>query len=247
MDEQNKVVFCIINKVASSTIKRLFTSSRGLQLRGEHTIQYMARNGFRQLASYSEEQRREIQRTYTTALIVRHPLDRLRSAFQNKIVNNWYLPRETHKKAIHKYRINKEDKSVKMNFEEFISALIDWMPYEKHWTSFEPACHPCAVDFDYILRLETLERDLKLFTTCALHTTYDKVYHDGTNRGQYHETSDVVKTNHYDKYVPDTKLLDDDLYKRLLDIGYGRDMEMFGYSFNRNSSQGYCGKSWGCC
>ena len=50
-----------------------------------------------------------------------------------------------------------------------------------------------------------------------------------------------------EKYIPDVKRVDDVTYQKLMTSGVARDMELFGYAFNRTRSAAYCSGSVGCC
>jgi len=109
-------------------------------------------------------------------LIVRHPLERLLSAYRDKI--QFSLPHTLHQKLgneiVLKYRKTKEkvkgprNKSTPTNprwptFSEFVQYLVDVQQkgdtFDMHWTPITQFCTPCQVDFDIIMKFETLQED----------------------------------------------------------------------------------------
>lgn len=109
-------------------------------------------------------------------LIVRHPLQRLLSAYRDKFQNA--LPNTFHQKLgtqiVRKYRkgppkiIGTEKKTNPKNprwpsFPEFVEFLVDEYrkgnQFDMHWTPITEFCTPCQVPFDVIAKFETLEED----------------------------------------------------------------------------------------
>ncbi|GFG39349.1 hypothetical protein Cfor_08302 [Coptotermes formosanus] len=103
-------------------------------------------------------------------LIVRHPLERLLSAYRDKI--QFSLPHTLHRKLgneiVLKYRKTKQKKSTSRNprwptFSEFVQYLVNVQQkgdaFDMHWTPITHFCTPCQVDFDIIMKFETLQED----------------------------------------------------------------------------------------
>ena len=112
----------------------------------------------------------EIQRrleTYTKFMFVRHPLERLISAYRSKfqtINKHEFYRREYGREAVARYRANKS--SVPPNapindvtFEEFTGLVLNppKLPLDVHWRPMTDLCHPCAVRYDFVGRHENLE------------------------------------------------------------------------------------------
>ncbi|XP_055708756.1 carbohydrate sulfotransferase 11-like [Phlebotomus papatasi] len=99
-------------------------------------------------------------------LIVRHPFERLLSAYRDKMQNA--LPNSFHHKLgntiIQKYRTNKHSRLPRWpTFPEFVNYLIDQIhnhrELDMHWTPITNFCTPCQVRFNIIAKFETLEED----------------------------------------------------------------------------------------
>lgn len=102
-------------------------------------------------------------------LIVRHPLERLLSAYRDKL--QFALPHTYHRKLgieiIAKYRKSNHKGDLKRTkwptFSEFVLYLMDTVEngqiLDMHWTPITEFCTPCMYDFDIIAHTETLQED----------------------------------------------------------------------------------------
>lgn len=103
-------------------------------------------------------------------LIVRHPFERLLSAYRDKLEQS--LPNTFHSKLgvriVNQYRIKDRKNRIKHSpryptFEEFVRWLLcEWRAgneLDMHWTPVLQFCTPCQVRFDIIAKFETLQED----------------------------------------------------------------------------------------
>ncbi len=152
-------------------------------------------------------------KNHTKVLLVRHPLERLLSAYKYIFENEG------------KFHFNK------MTWVEFVENIInydknnqDWKEYQRsigdHWEPFWRVCQVCAENFrpKYILRLESLEADLRSYLKdIGLEKFSDKF--PWVNHHQGH-TSIWIKM-YYSKLTKDQ-------IRQLYDA-YKLDHELFGY------------------
>jgi len=114
-------------------------------------------------------------------IIVRHPFERLVSAYRDKLAgfsrNEHYLTMRKH--IIKKYRKKTKDKSAIPTFKESVDFVIDELKkmeagvskvmIDGHFMPFSRRCVPCAINYDVIIKFETLEEDSKyLIEQCSL-------------------------------------------------------------------------------
>ncbi|XP_043259650.1 carbohydrate sulfotransferase 11-like [Colletes gigas] len=119
-------------------------------------------------------------------LVVRHPFERLLSAYRDKLENSvagrehgtLHFYRKYGVKIVQKYRDRnftepREDQAIKRDgvpppagieptFREFVRYLIntDLASYgDDHWMPYYLFCTPCIVDYDIIAKVETMWRD----------------------------------------------------------------------------------------
>ena len=94
------------------------------------------------------------EKRYLLFTFVRHPFERLVSAYKSKVLGRGYISSND------KYLIRR----VK-SFPDFINLVLK-QHYENnfinlHWKRFSDKCQHCAISYDVIGRMETFEEDLK--------------------------------------------------------------------------------------
>ncbi|KAJ7348760.1 Carbohydrate sulfotransferase 14, partial [Desmophyllum pertusum] len=82
VDDENKIIYCTVPKVATSTWKRILGDLRGLK-QGINIHQW---DLWRWLYQYTEEEWTQRLQTYFKFVFVREPLNRLLSAYKNKFI-----------------------------------------------------------------------------------------------------------------------------------------------------------------
>ncbi|CAL4059428.1 unnamed protein product, partial [Meganyctiphanes norvegica] len=130
-------------------------------------------NVFKKLNELQDEDIRLRLNTYTKFLFVRHPIERILSAFRNKFEKNYtssaYFKKRFGVKIIKKFRKGIKPKQVPstgdgVKFSEFVSYLLDTFKsspqnLNEHWAPFSSLCHPCHVRYQVIGKYETLAND----------------------------------------------------------------------------------------
>ncbi|GFR71461.1 carbohydrate sulfotransferase [Elysia marginata] len=176
VDDKNKLLFCQIPKVASTTWRRIF-----LQLTGKvdvsdflsisaDDIHHKYDNHFAYLSEFSEDQISQRLRDYFKFVFVREPFERLLSAYKNKFSTKTpsadYFKWKFGRKIIAQYRksspIPTNNTGDGVTFEEFVSYLIDEdkrIIMNEHWELFHKLCHPCLIEYDFVGHLERIDED----------------------------------------------------------------------------------------
>jgi hypothetical protein len=105
-------------------------------------------------------------------MVVRHPFERLLSAYRDKMENLTAEPfyyDKFGKLIVMKYRKQPIVGHPEPTFEEFVLYLLDRVGLpgrlplpDEHWTSYYMYCTPCLIDYDLIIHLETIEQDVEL-------------------------------------------------------------------------------------
>ena len=136
----------------------------------------------------SKEKLKERIRKWKKAIIVREPMERLASCYNDKILQPGKKNRynKIKKEKLKEEIINKETKTrppsskkakkllkngpikKKISFNDFLvvkvinghESGIDYM--SKHWAPYYKSCSPCTVDFDYIVRLDPSMEETKV-------------------------------------------------------------------------------------
>ena len=110
---------------------------------------------------------------YTKMIFVRHPFERLVSAYKDKFADGnsstvYQLGIGT--EIVRKYRAQPSEFSLKnghdVTFPEFVSYVIDqWTEGRRqldvHWRPMIDLCLPCSMEYDIVGKFETLHRDVE--------------------------------------------------------------------------------------
>ena len=213
VDDDLKLIYCVIPKVGTTTWKRAIAKSREIEPRINRW------NLWKRLSNYTEEERNERLKTYFKFVFVREPLQRLLSAYKNKFLQIPSYTKDLRKEIVQSLRpqdFKPEGKNF-VKFKEFIQYFSSNMSRDQHWRRYEKLCHPCVIDYDFIGHLETLKEDAALLLKIAgidSRVTFPPI-HKSTG------PSEVLK---YYSTVPLK-------YIHRLGEQYRNDFEMFGYEY----------------
>ena len=216
VDDERKIIYCSVPKVASTLWKTILAKGRGLQ-KGVSVHRWTE---WRRLHEYTEKERFIRLQTYFKFLFVREPLGRLLSAYKDKFIgiNRIYSTR-LRKRLVKQFRPKdfKKDGSNYVSFSEFVQYLSKNRPRDQHWRQYEQLCHPCAIKYDFIGRLETLEEDTALILKKA-------GIDDRVSVPSVHGTTNSTEVIQYYSQVP---------LRYITQLGevYRRDFELFGYEY----------------
>ena len=165
VDDENKIIYCTIPKVSSTTWKTVLGDLRGLH-KSMKKIHH--KDLWRWLYQYTEEERLQRIQTYFKFLFVREPLHRLVSAYKDKFLRKNTICSKSARIEIVKayrpqdYKPNGDYNDINITFAEFIQYFSNDSPRNPHWQRYEQLCHPCVINYDFIGHLETLEEDASL-------------------------------------------------------------------------------------
>ena len=232
VDEKNKVLYCSIPKVACSSFKTfVLKAATGINNTHFHVNNkdQLWRVGLKYLIDYDPKDREIKLTTYFKFIIVRHPFDRLISAYQNKFSSRTKCLKRYQKLTKKIFKENSTaDKygGIKPTFDQFLYLVVKYHETRfknRHWLSYYEHCHPCNIKYDYIIKFETIEHDLKLFFQ---------------NYFKSNEQQDIIRrhigrSNITDKLREVTRrfsALDQNIVKKLLKI-YEKDFLLFSYSW----------------
>ncbi|CAN7952219.1 unnamed protein product [Ixodes pacificus] len=165
IDPAHKVGYCFINKVASTTVKSIFGLLLHISNMG-NTVNSIHKAFLEQVLTVSHKTflQRSGQERYTTAMFVRHPFERLVSAYVDKALcpragNVYYYDRYWN--DVPGVRATGRN----LTFPEFIDYVLNQTVNQMnpHWAPYYVTCQPCTVKYEVVGKLETASRDFKLF------------------------------------------------------------------------------------
>ena len=226
--EKERSLFCFVPKVACSSWKTKLLTSRGVLKESEYAGKddyfpndamqdVLAKHGIKSLSSYKSVDVEQMLNTFYKFIFVRHPLDRLLSAYTSKMsaadgISQYYLKMASD--IGYKNSSSKGHTSNRLpTYEEFATYVSESRPedYDLHWRRISDICNPCGVGYDFVGRLETMEED----AACVLgHLGMDSWFPQPpqvrTSRGYQNLPEEILnKVRHI--YEVDGKLFDYEL------------------------------------
>lgn len=177
-------------------------------------------------------------------LFVRHPLDRLVSAFRNKLEDSdaqedgAYFYKTYGQKIVQRFRQSSiyfreagDANSANIEgqykreptFPEFVDYLLHTDPedYDEHWRPVTLHCHVCLFHFDYIIKYENFEEEINFLVKM--------LQKDGRLPKSFHLTWENKGGTDKDTTIRYLKQLSEKQVARLFEI-YHLDFLYFGYS-----------------
>jgi chondroitin 4-sulfotransferase 11 len=186
---------------------------------------------------------------------VRHPFDRLVSAWNNKFsqpnqscliqgrlaeIASEYL------QTIDPFRSSKFDPTREsLTLEQFlhlVSEKINSGFKNHHWASFYETCLPCHIHYDHVFRLETLSRDITSLYDYLRHFNETKSIPTITHANEHRAIQSQQKMEAMAKIYKDIEVK----IKLGLQRVYGRDLTLFGYKWE-NGTASCVWKQDNCC
>ena len=159
---------------------------------------------------------------YRKVMIVRHPLQRLVSAYYQV-------------KDMSSFRVK--------SFHQFVTEAVLPGVVNPHFLEYHRICQPCVLDFDYVLKVENLAVENREFNKYVgidpdaimphIHPSHMSIFKHSDDNYKY----DSVLRNFEQEYP--------ELFDAVLDK-YRLDMEMYGYTWTDHKS-GCLYPSVGCC
>ena len=245
-DDIHQVLYCFIRKVGCTSFQAMMVKNVGIETNKTwYPESYMNKVGLKQLSQYSRKDISVRLKNYFKFMVVRHPFDRLVSAYQQKfggiksynlgLISHNFAPRYRNVIKKHFGEISKVDSKgeIMLSWPQFLE-LVATEPerfYNNHWASYEHLCNPCRVNYSHVVYMERMKDDIGI----VLDRLKNPDGHRPTlpARNTIRDTTDRAAelSQHF-------KNIDPDILKRLLQI-YGRDLELFGYTWNSESEAGY--------
>jgi len=234
--KEHKVSICPVYKAASTFLLKKFLLIAPSRSYDKESVQHLeaqanvlARKEFGYLDSWTKYP--NFTTNGMTMIFVRHPFERLLSAFRDKLedpsvqghkFNEYYFNKHGRRIVMH-YRKNHNAITGPTwkypRFSEFLDYVLgkDLRYDDEHWSPFFKECTPCHINFTFVGHFETLYSDLHLLankTGLAQWDDKNDYFQSATHRKVSEEYFATVEKEAIRK-----------LYKR-----YKLDFELFGYS-----------------
>jgi hypothetical protein len=164
-DDRFGIIFCYIPKIGCTKLKTFF-----LLLQGHYTLNQLINQTVththhlqkvKTLHDLSAIERNIRLKNYFKFIIVRHPFERLISAYLNKL-NRSHVPvtyRNLQKNIIKK---NHEYITGFPTFPEFVQYYLShYNTLDHHFQKMTDICHPCLIKYNLYLNFNTLDNDIQ--------------------------------------------------------------------------------------
>ena len=161
-------------------------------------------------------------KTYYKFMIVRNPMERLYSAFHEKLTTST---------SPHMYQLMQQyilqysdDRTSKFpNFKQFVNAFLDAniLINDEHFLSMVEICDPCSIRYDFYVNFANMNHDIsQMFQLLEIPQEYyfNKIRHAPVLM-PHHSVNNTVLVKEYNQLQPD---MVNQLYKR-----YSTEMEVF--------------------
>ncbi len=237
VDDNNKVIYCYLPKVASTTFKALMISSRASLSVNEVVTNYSVnphtkgihgvwgKFKVRTLAYYNVTETSHRLNTYFKFMAVRHPFDRLVSAWLEKV-------EFTEDDRI--VSVSNLTKQHHQRFEKFVNDVANGKR-NSHWDPQSYMCDPCRIKYDSIVKLETGSEDFPLILSKLKAP-------DGQPNSMptAHAKSSVSPTEKLNILTKFYAGINASVMEKLLEI-YRNDFSLFGYTWDVKTAKAGCG------
>ncbi|XP_071822772.1 carbohydrate sulfotransferase 11-like isoform X3 [Apostichopus japonicus] len=174
--DRYKLLFCYVPKVACTNWKRTLLILLGLLGHDDEVshlmIHSLAMAKLPTLKNLNTEEAVRRLNSYKKVMFVREPISRFLSAYRDKLEKPLNADSRAFRRGFSSRikGINAAELGVQnavefnVTFYDFISYLGNprnklASPPEEHWRSVNELCSPCTLQYDFIGRMETLERD----------------------------------------------------------------------------------------
>ncbi|XP_058794472.1 carbohydrate sulfotransferase 11 [Phymastichus coffea] len=172
VDDKHKLLYCYVPKVACTNWKRVLMMAAG-KWKGNSPLEIPANlvhasGSFVRLSNSSLAEIEDKLASYDKLIVVRHPFERLLSAYRNKFEARYqssaYFQSRFGRKIIKRYRLNATAESLAKGDDVIFAEFVDFIVNDKgsrneHWESISELCHPCLVNYNLVSKYETLVED----------------------------------------------------------------------------------------
>ncbi|XP_062432254.1 carbohydrate sulfotransferase 9-like [Rhea pennata] len=164
VEHNHKLIYCEVPKVGCSNWKRtIFLLQTDLDMQAaeiehDHIHRTLL---IKRLTSYPPVKQEEFLNNYTKVMFTRHPLERLVSAYRDKLLHSEPYYSTTLANEIRAMFRKNKNSSDKVSFQEFVNFIVTKQPnfLDIHWKPMFLLCDPCNIHYDVLGKYETLGLD----------------------------------------------------------------------------------------
>ncbi|KAK2140326.1 hypothetical protein LSH36_1383g00023 [Paralvinella palmiformis] len=172
IDDGHRVLFCPVLKAASTAFIKLLTGMTGIHQQTDtvHNPRYIHAVGLKYLSDFNASGIRMRLKNYFKFMVVRHPFDRLRSAYVDKFTGpgpaHNYFPKyvDLIEKCFRGNLSIDVGGQPMISFEQFLILIAKQQRrfVNAHWLDYVNSCQPCLIQYDHVIKMESFGEDLKV-------------------------------------------------------------------------------------
>ena len=245
VDHDRQIAACLIQKTGETSWKVVMANNTNnenkipLSQNPKSWIHSRVKSFGLHVEMYSEK-----LANYSKFMVVRHPLDRLLSAYYDKAFPHFMGKRRFISAMygnISEYALShfhSNDSITQQDVENYNATLEEFAHYtlghpNNHWDDTLIKCGHCFIDYDYILRLETMD----IYAVKVLSRHYPNVPSlPAYNSMRKTSAAQNIATS---KTLTEFQKLNQSLIAQLTEK-YKLSMDLFGYYYDDNSQSAYC-------
>ena len=173
--------------------------------------------------------------TYYRVMFVRNPLERILSAWKDRLVgkvdSDFQIIDQDIIKKIRTDRRNRTKYPTLLEFFTFLhSQRQRAATMNPHWKPINKLCHVCAIKYDFIGKLESITSDVKLLL--------DTIKPEMSLKIKVPTMRDPIPKDQDDRYIELRKSVPLHLTRQVLEI-YKDDYNLFGYNMTKDIEEAY--------
>ena len=255
IDDKYKMLQCSIAKSACTTWKGLWENANfknrhnshknfsEIEANSVHTT-YLWKAGLKFDAIENIYQ-------YTNFLkfvVVRNPFDRIYSAYLNAMFRKPESPGPSQNIKIYLEKLNiRNNRPRNVTFKQFLELILNETDSvqqrkyknDRHWKPIAYQCDLCNIEYDHIIRVETMKYDSGPILTVLGYPKDYLLLKDFKLNSYRTEQENVNKPQFKTSILDVYKSIPLDLYKKFIQM-YWYDLHMLGYDFDLEHNQTVC-------
>uniref|UniRef100_H3A3F7 Carbohydrate sulfotransferase n=1 Tax=Latimeria chalumnae TaxID=7897 RepID=H3A3F7_LATCH len=162
IEHTHKFIYCEVPKVGCSNWKRILLMLKMNITREAVEFEHNAVHSsplLKRLSAYPRKEQMAMLKNYTKVMFSRNPLERLVSAYRDKLLHSHPYYSKTLAERIKKLYRNNTKMAERVSFGEFVQFLLDTHNEDVHWRQMIKLCDPCNIEYDFLGHYDTMERD----------------------------------------------------------------------------------------
>ena len=231
VDDEQKVVYCQVPNIGSHSVKSAIIKAnlnkiKPQELAFKKPVMGNWEHGLEDYGLTHMVKLMPMYKTYSKFLIVRHPMDRILSAYNNLRNSVFKYKKSTVHYFLNRFSLQSMKNLTLQQFSEVITEPESSPSYiysNPHWKSVAEICFPCHIKYNSILRLETFEQDSSFLHKLKISPAELPHLNQNPN-GQKSLKYGVKHLHHF------SKVSVEQLAK--LQHRYQMDMDLFGYGYD---------------